>query len=79
MLMCRFTRGDQYFEVLRNGALNVALLAACADLFQNHCTKSGQPLVDELHSTDFKQDKKRGFCLTVKAEGVKTHSFFDNF
>jgi hypothetical protein len=41
---------------------------------QNHCTNSGHPLVDELHSIDFKAHKTVSFYLTLK-----TTSFFDNF
>jgi hypothetical protein len=46
---------------------------------QNHCTNSGHPLVDELHSIDFKAHKTVSFYLTLKFKGVKTTSFFDNF
>jgi hypothetical protein len=78
-LICRFTLGNQYFEVPRKSRARVRTACGLRGLLQNHCTNSGQALVDELHSIDFKQDKKCGFCLTVKAERVKTHSFFDNF
>jgi hypothetical protein len=43
------------------------------------CTNSGQRLVDELHSIDFKEDKLAPFLLTGEIEGVKTGSFFDIF
>jgi hypothetical protein len=35
------------------------------------CTKSGQVLVDELHSIDFTGDKVASFLLTQKLKGVK--------
>ena len=49
------------------------------NMLQNHCTNSGHPLVDELHSIDFKEDKIASFYLTLNFKGVKTTSFFDNF
>jgi hypothetical protein len=78
-LICRFTLGDQYFEVPRKSRAKVRSARGLRGLLQNHCTNSGQALVDELHSIDFKQQKSLRFCLTLKIEGVKTHSFFDNF
>jgi len=35
--------------------------------------------VDELHSTENKQDKNVKKVLTYKMAVVKTHSFFDSF
>src|SRR4030095_2353624 len=46
---------------------------------QPDCTKSWHRLVNGLHSIDAAADKCAVFCLTVKIEGVKTHSFFDTF
>src|SRR5215468_4530340 len=43
------------------------------------CTKIRQRLVNGLHSIDSARDINACFCLTVKIEGVKTHSFFDTF
>jgi hypothetical protein len=42
------------------------------------CTNIGHEPVDRLHLADSKWDKAHGFSLTLKLEGVKRHSFFDN-
>jgi hypothetical protein len=50
--------------------------AKCAD---GNCTKSGQGLVDKLHSIACKVDRVPRFSLTLKIGRVKRESFFDTF
>ncbi|MDR3747748.1 MAG: hypothetical protein P4M04_06305 [Acidobacteriota bacterium] len=45
----------------------------------SHCTRFRHTPVDELHSIENTRDKVSLKSLTSKIEGVKTHSFFDNF
>src|SRR5271157_5343158 len=61
---------------------NPAKIAPQTQLIKNRncdCTKFRHPPVDELHSTENKQDKKATKQLTYKMAVVKTHSFFDSF
>ena len=43
------------------------------------CTKLRQLPVDELHSTENREDRVAIILLTSAGKSVKTHSFFDKF
>jgi hypothetical protein len=53
--------------------------APCASSLEVPCTNTGHLPVDRLHLIEKKQDKATNFSLTLKIEGVKRESFFDNF
>src|SRR6266849_5157110 len=58
---------------------NRTSIAAAARYWAGHCTKSGQRLVDRLHSIACKADRVPRFSLTLQIGRVKKHSFFGTF